>query len=183
MANYPDVPLADTRERHAEARKLLAAGVDPMAQRKAEKAALMASDANSFHAIAGLWLAHWSVGKSARHVSPHGGAWKRTCSPRRARPIAEIEAPELVATVKAIDARDASDPCHIDSNQVLSEVQEGSELFGSIALTPNQFDAYAHDEPTDSACRDIDVSELGPLRKSTPVLIQGCDLAYILRIQ
>jgi hypothetical protein len=68
MANYPDVPLADTRERHAEARKLLAAGVDPMAQRKAEKAALMASDANSFHAIAGLWLAHWSVGKSKRHV-------------------------------------------------------------------------------------------------------------------
>jgi hypothetical protein len=50
---YPDLPLADARERHAEARKLLAAGVDPMAQRKAEKAALMASDANSFHAIAG----------------------------------------------------------------------------------------------------------------------------------
>jgi hypothetical protein len=50
---YPDVPLVDARERHAEARKLLAAGVDPMAQRKAEKAALMASDANSFHAIAG----------------------------------------------------------------------------------------------------------------------------------
>src|SRR5271168_1595594 len=65
---YPDVPLVDAKERHAEARKLLAAGVDPMAQRKAEKAALMASDGNSFQTVAASWLAHWSVGKSPRHV-------------------------------------------------------------------------------------------------------------------
>jgi integrase len=107
---YPDVPLVDARERHAEARKLLAAGVDPMAQRKAEKAALMASDANSFHAIAGLWLAHWSVGKSMRHVVTTRRRMEANVFPSLgARPIAEIEAPELVATVKAIDARGASD--------------------------------------------------------------------------
>jgi len=37
LGKYPDVPLALARERHAEARKLLATGIDPMAQRKAEK--------------------------------------------------------------------------------------------------------------------------------------------------
>src|ERR1039457_2597218 len=39
LGKYPDVPLALARERHAEARKLFATGVDPMAQRKAEKTA------------------------------------------------------------------------------------------------------------------------------------------------
>ena len=35
LGKSPDVSLAQARERHAEARKLLATGVDPMAQRKA----------------------------------------------------------------------------------------------------------------------------------------------------
>jgi hypothetical protein len=39
LGKYPDVPLAQARERHSEARKLLAAGVDPMVQRKADKTA------------------------------------------------------------------------------------------------------------------------------------------------
>jgi hypothetical protein len=56
-------------------------------------------------------------------------------------------------------------PCQIGSKQVLSEkFRKGVELFRSIALTPNQFDAYMHDEPTDSTCRDIG-RELGPLGK------------------
>ena len=33
FGKYPDVPLSLARERHAEARKLLASGVDPMVQR------------------------------------------------------------------------------------------------------------------------------------------------------
>jgi integrase len=81
-----------------------------MAQRKAEKVALMASDANSFHAIAGLWLAHWRVGKSSRHVDTTRRRLEANMLPLLgARPIAEIEAPELVAMVKAIETRGASD--------------------------------------------------------------------------
>ena len=37
FGKYPDVPLALARERHAEARRLLAIGIDPMVQRKAGK--------------------------------------------------------------------------------------------------------------------------------------------------
>jgi hypothetical protein len=33
FGKYPDVPLALARERHAEARRLLASGLDPMQQR------------------------------------------------------------------------------------------------------------------------------------------------------
>src|SRR6266700_2130280 len=43
FGRYPDVPLALARERHGAARKLLATGIDPMAQRKVEKTEQMAS--------------------------------------------------------------------------------------------------------------------------------------------
>ena len=48
---YPDVGLKDARERREEARKLLAAGVDPGENRKAHKAAKADRAANSFEVI------------------------------------------------------------------------------------------------------------------------------------
>ena len=62
LGQYPDVPLVLARQRHAEARALLATGVDPMEQRKTEKSALKATSQNSFQIVAGLWLEHWRVG-------------------------------------------------------------------------------------------------------------------------
>jgi integrase len=110
FGQYPDVILVDARERHAAARRLLAAGVDPMAQRKAERATSARADAQSFESVAALWLAHWKVDKSPRHVDATQRRMKANILPLLgARPIAEIEAPELVAMVKAIEARGATD--------------------------------------------------------------------------
>jgi len=66
---YPDVSLADSRVRLAEARRMLAAGIDPMAQRKAAKEAGNEASENPFSAIAALWFDHWKVNKSSRHVT------------------------------------------------------------------------------------------------------------------
>src|ERR1017187_4555206 len=52
LGQDPDDPLALARERHATARRLLATGVDPMEQRKAEKITLRSTAQDSFHAIA-----------------------------------------------------------------------------------------------------------------------------------
>src|SRR5262245_44567049 len=52
LGTYPDVPLKAARERRDEARKLLAAGVDPSVKRMAEKVA----KADTFGAIAKEWL-------------------------------------------------------------------------------------------------------------------------------
>jgi integrase len=107
---HPDVSLADARERHAAARKLLASGVDPMARRKAERAKSASANAHSFHSIAHLWMEHWSVGKSQRHVDTTRRRLEANTLPMLgARPITEIEAPELVRMVKAIEQRGASD--------------------------------------------------------------------------
>ena len=110
LGQYPDVPLALARERHATARRLLATGVDPMGQRKAEKITLRSAAQNSFHAIAGQWFEHWKVEKSAQHVDATRRRMDANIFPLLgARPITQIEAPELVAVVKAIEARGATD--------------------------------------------------------------------------
>jgi hypothetical protein len=48
---YPDVPLAAAREKREEARRQVAAGIDPGEQRKAAKVALIESTENTFEAI------------------------------------------------------------------------------------------------------------------------------------
>ncbi len=62
---YPDVTLAQARE--AAARKLLAAGNDPMV-RKADKLAKQSAAENSFQTVALLWWEQWRGAKSPRHA-------------------------------------------------------------------------------------------------------------------
>jgi integrase len=110
LGKYPDVSLAQARERHAEARKLLATGVDPMAQRKAERTAEKIAVENSFQSVTAQWLEHWQEGKSPRHVDSVRRRMAADILPcLGARPIAEIEAPELVAMANAIQDRGARD--------------------------------------------------------------------------
>ena len=110
LGRYPDVSLAIARERHGDARRLLASGVDPMARRKAEKTAERVADESSFASIAVQWLEHWQHGKSSRHVDSTRRRLDANILPvLGGRPIAEIEAPELVTMVKAIERRGARD--------------------------------------------------------------------------
>jgi integrase len=108
FGQYPDVPLVAARERHAEGRRLLAEGTDPMAERKRERAG--AGDASSFQAVAGLWLAHWRTGKSEQHVDSTRRRLERNVYPHLGvRPIEAITAPDLVKMVKAIEERGVGD--------------------------------------------------------------------------
>ena len=110
FGSYPEVTLADVRARHAEARRLLAAGSDPMAERKAKKEAGTAETENLFAEIAALWFNHWKVDKSNRHVDATQRRLEANVYPALGdRPIALIEPRELVAMVKAIEARGVGD--------------------------------------------------------------------------
>jgi hypothetical protein len=110
LGKYPDVSLAQARERHAQARQILAEGLDPMEQRKAEKTAEAVAIENSFQSVSVKWLEHWQDGKSHRHVDYVKRRIEMDISPcLGARPIAEIEAPELVAMARAIQDRGALD--------------------------------------------------------------------------
>ena len=110
FGKYPDVSLAQARERHKEARRLLASKIDPMAQRKADKTVERTASENSFANVAARWLKHWSVGKSSRHVLQVTRRMDADILPRLGtRPIAEIKAPEVVEMVISIQTRGARD--------------------------------------------------------------------------
>jgi len=110
FGEYPAVSLALARERFDGARKLLATGTDPMKRRKADKLAKLALSAHSFQTIANQWHEHWKGGKSPRHADYVKRRIDSDILPcLGTRPITEIEAPELVSMVKAIEARGARD--------------------------------------------------------------------------
>jgi len=111
LGTYPDTGLADARQRHAAARKLLAAGIDPGAQRKAEKAAGSERAANSFEVVAREWLGKqtWVPGYREKvaawldnDVFPHIGA----------RPVAEVTAPEFLRVARRVEERGAVESAH-----------------------------------------------------------------------
>ena len=110
LGAYPQVTLAQAREGVAKARKLLAVGDDPMAQRKADKLAKLTAAENSFQTVALLWWEQWRSAKSPRHADDVHKRLKADVFPAIGkRPVSDIQAPELVAMVKAIAGRGALD--------------------------------------------------------------------------
>lgn len=68
LGSYPDVSLAQARDRSDQARKLLATGIDPMAQRKATKIARRLAVEDTFAAIAKKWWESWKAARSESHT-------------------------------------------------------------------------------------------------------------------
>lgn len=108
---YPDVSLAEARERRDNARKLLANGVDPSQHRRATKAAGIERAGNSFEVISREWLAKrdWVPNYTAKvtawldnDVFPYIGS----------RPIAELTAPEFLRIGRRIEERGAIESAH-----------------------------------------------------------------------
>jgi integrase len=106
FGQYPEVTLAEVRVLHAAARRLLVSGADPMAERRAEKRAIRESDELPFREIASRWHEHWKDGNSPHHVKATWSRLEANVFPAMgALIITEIEAPTIVAMVKAIQDR------------------------------------------------------------------------------
>lgn len=110
---YPDVSLSDARERREAARKVLANGADPSAVKKAQKAAVVALAENSFELVAREWLSKFSKNWKESHTSTIRVRLVNDVFPwLGARPIGEINAPELLAVLRRIESRGALDSAH-----------------------------------------------------------------------
>jgi len=113
FGTYPDTSLADARAKRDEARKLLADGVDPGEHRKAKELAGAERAANSFEVVAREWFAKqkpsWVIGHSAKVLQRLENdlfPWLGK------RPISDVTAKELLATVNRIADRGAVDTAH-----------------------------------------------------------------------
>lgn len=113
LGTYPDTGLADAREKRDVARKLLAAGVDPGERRKAVKVAGEERAANSFAVIAAEWLALQKARMAVATLEKAQWTFDELVNPWiGSRPIAEIEAPELLKLLRRIEERGAHETAH-----------------------------------------------------------------------
>jgi integrase len=101
---FPDVSLADARQRRAQARKVLAAGKDPSDAKKESKRITIQKQADTFEAIAREWhqnrLAKWTpehAGKILKRLETH--VFNRIGP----RPVGDITAAELLGVMRKIE--------------------------------------------------------------------------------
>jgi integrase len=122
LGTYPDVPLATStvkdgitglvkkiigaREKHADARKLLADGIDPSMERKHQKQIKAIASANSFEAVAREWHAgkarKWAkvtADKAMTHL-------KAYVFPEIGQlPVTEVKASQLLAMLRKVESQ------------------------------------------------------------------------------
>lgn len=97
---YPDVPLIRARERHHEARRLLAEGVDPAAARQAVS--------RDFEAVARAWHEHWKTGRTEHYAQSVKTRLETDIFPQIGRrPIAELSPADFRDAVRKIERRGA----------------------------------------------------------------------------
>lgn len=113
LGTYPDTGLKDARDKRDSARKLLADGTDPGEARKASKAAGEERAANSFAVIAAEWLALQEPRMAAATLEKARWTFDDLVNPWIGkRPIAEIDAPEVLKLLRRIEQRGARETAH-----------------------------------------------------------------------
>ena len=160
---YPAVQLADARKKHRQARELLASGVDPMAQRKAEKHA----DAMTFFGVAQRWHEHWKPSKTEKHATE---VWRRLeldiFPALGSIPADALTAAQVRDCIKAIEARGALDIAK-------RQLQKCSQIMRY---------AVAHDMAARNPVADIQPSDILPARKKRNYSrIDAKDLPQLLK--
>ena len=107
---YPAVGLKDARDRATEARRQLLDGVDPGAARKIDKLREQVNSSNTIKAIGMEWLELHRDEWSKSHYTRERRNLEKDLSPYLgARPIDEVEPPELLAVIRRIEARGVTD--------------------------------------------------------------------------
>ncbi|AJJ57512.1 DUF4102 domain-containing protein [Yersinia pseudotuberculosis] len=105
---YPEVSLAQAREKREAAKKLLSAGSDPGELKKAEKIAQKLNYENTFEAIAREWHQLRADRWSLRYRDEIIDTFEKDIFPYIGkRPIAEIKPLELLETLRKMEKRGA----------------------------------------------------------------------------
>lgn len=121
LGTYPDVTLKEAREKRDAARKLIAQGIDPGAERKADRAAVAALTENCFEAVCRDWLhKRKSEVEPAQHIKTLARMVNDVFPWLGAKPLNEITAPDVLSVLRRIDERGARYTAH----RVRSEISQ-----------------------------------------------------------
>jgi integrase len=129
FGEYPIVGPKNARDLHFAAKKLLATGVNPMVERKAEaeakqqevKAVQREAD-SSFEKVARRWWEWWSVGKSPRHADTVMRRLEADVFPAFGHKfidaVTSADVRELMLAIERRDARDVAKRAHENTSQI-----------------------------------------------------------------
>lgn len=115
LGKFPDVSLAEARERHAEARSLLSKypPIDPSIHRKEQKFALTISQNNTFEEVARDWWQSYMVNKAESHKDKVIRRFELYLFPWIGKyPISSITPPLLLDTIKRIEKLNKLETAH-----------------------------------------------------------------------
>jgi len=108
---YPEVTLAEARQRCDDARAKLRDGLDPSAERKAAKLANVEAGANTFGVIAAEWLVKQKA--SMAPVTYQKAQWLLgLAGALDNRPMREITAPEVLAILRKLESTGTFETAH-----------------------------------------------------------------------
>ncbi|NVN90164.1 MAG: integrase arm-type DNA-binding domain-containing protein [Desulfuromonadales bacterium] len=112
LGSYPEITLADARQRREDARKLLAHGINPSDARKAEKQS-QTQQSETFEVIALEWYNRQVPVWAATHAATVISRLKRDVFPHvGARPISELKATDMLQVFRRIEAREKIETAH-----------------------------------------------------------------------
>jgi len=112
FGTFPEISLAEAREKRDAARKQVANGIDPGELRKAEKTA-KTQTTETFEHVAREWHLKFSPRWSPVHAETTIKRLERDAFPWiGSRPIAEIKAPELLTVLRRVESRGALESAH-----------------------------------------------------------------------
>ena len=108
LGPYPSVKIKEARDHRDDAKKALRDHRDPGAEKQARKRAAKIAGANTFEAVAKEWHARARNAWDPRHADRVWTSIEKDLIPDLGtRPIALIDAPELLAVLRKIESRGA----------------------------------------------------------------------------
>ena len=103
---YPAVGLVEARAARDDAKRNLAAGLDPSMVKRERKRAAKVAAGNSFEAVAREWHENWKGGRTPYYAGQILRRLEADVFPAIGqRPIAAIEAPELLDMLRKVEKR------------------------------------------------------------------------------
>jgi len=113
FGTYPEVSLKSAREKRADARTLVAEGVDPSEQRRADQVAAVFAANNTFGIAAEDYLKKLKEeGRAAATLKKNRWLLTQIAAPLTKRPIAEIEPAEILGLCKALETAGQRETAH-----------------------------------------------------------------------
>jgi integrase len=105
LGRYPEVGLAEAREKRDEARRKLREGIDPLAERKRAKLLALYNASNTFGDVAQEYIAKMAADGRADTTTSKANWLLEQLSPLAGQPVADLKPMDVLAALKRIEAK------------------------------------------------------------------------------